>query len=161
MPGIKRRRLGVALTLAAALLSHPVRAADHYDLHFIISLTGSGAFLAKSEQQAIGTAAQLINRNGGIHGKTLVPVFHDDQSSPQVAVQLVSEVLSLHPAVIIGSTSAPYVQFGQFLQANLKQSGINMDLQLVDTSTVISRLYGDGNVASAPIATSDATANTP
>ena len=48
---------------------------------------------------------------------------------------------------IIGSTSAPYVQFGQFLQANLKQANINMDLQLVDTSTVISRLYGDGNVA--------------
>jgi peptide/nickel transport system substrate-binding protein len=58
---------------------------------------------------------------------------------------------------IIGSTAAPYVQFGQFLQANLKQAGINMDLQLVDTSVVISRLYGDGNVASAPIATSGAT----
>ena len=29
---------------------------------------------------------------------------------------------------IIGSTAAPYVQFGQFLQANLKQAGINMDL---------------------------------
>lgn len=61
---------------------------------------------------------------------------------------------------IIGSTATPYVQFGQFLQANLKESGIDMKLELVDTSIVISSLYGDGTVASAPIATSGATADT-
>jgi peptide/nickel transport system substrate-binding protein len=61
---------------------------------------------------------------------------------------------------IIGSTSAPYVAFGQFLQANLKKAGIDMNLQLVDTSTVIANLYGAGNVASAPIATSGGVADT-
>jgi peptide/nickel transport system substrate-binding protein len=61
---------------------------------------------------------------------------------------------------IIGSTATPYVQFGQFLQANLKESGIDMKLELVDTSIVISSLYGEGTVASAPIATSGATADT-
>ncbi|MCU1394999.1 MAG: putative peptide transporter substrate-binding protein [Ilumatobacteraceae bacterium] len=61
---------------------------------------------------------------------------------------------------IIGSTSAPYVAFGQFLQANLKKAGIDMNLQLVDTSTVISQLYGAGTVASAPIATSGGVADT-
>ncbi|MCW2799791.1 MAG: transporter substrate-binding protein [Aeromicrobium sp.] len=61
---------------------------------------------------------------------------------------------------IIGSTAAPYVAFGQFLQANLKKAGIDMNLQLVDTSTVISSLYGAGTVASAPIATSGGVADT-
>ena len=61
---------------------------------------------------------------------------------------------------IIGSTSAPYVAFGQFLQANLKKAGIEMNLELVDTSTVIGRLYGTGDIASAPIATSGGVADT-
>lgn len=58
---------------------------------------------------------------------------------------------------IIGSTSAPYVQFGQFIQANLKQVGIEMNLQLVDSSTVIGRVYGDGDIPASPLATSGAT----
>lgn len=61
---------------------------------------------------------------------------------------------------IIGSTSAPYVAFGQFLQANLKKASINMNLELVDTSTVIKRLYGDFTTPSAPIATSGGVADT-
>lgn len=61
---------------------------------------------------------------------------------------------------IIGSTAAPYVAFGQFLQANLKKADINMNLELVDTSTVINRLYGDFTTPSAPIATSGGVADT-
>lgn len=61
---------------------------------------------------------------------------------------------------IIGSTSAPYVQFGQFLQANLKKAGITMNLSLEDPSTVIPRLYSEGSAASAPIATSGAVVDT-
>ncbi len=60
---------------------------------------------------------------------------------------------------IIGSTAAPYVAFGQFLQANLKESGITMNLELVDTSTVVSRLYAEGTTPSAPIATSGSSAD--
>jgi peptide/nickel transport system substrate-binding protein len=61
---------------------------------------------------------------------------------------------------IIGSTSAPYVAFGQFLQANLKKANIDMKLELVDTSTVIGRIYGDFTTPSAPIATSGGVADT-
>jgi len=61
---------------------------------------------------------------------------------------------------IIGSTAAPYVAFGQFLQANLQKADIDMNLELVDTSTVINRLYGDFTTPSAPIATSGGIADT-
>jgi branched-chain amino acid transport system substrate-binding protein len=87
------------------MLAAPAFAADDtYDIHVIIPLTGGGAFLGKAEQQAIGVAANVINKDGGIHGKKLNPVFHDDQSSPQVAVQLMNDVIALKPAVILGST---------------------------------------------------------
>jgi peptide/nickel transport system substrate-binding protein len=55
---------------------------------------------------------------------------------------------------IIGSTAAIFVQFGELLQSQLKQAGINMDLQLVNQALTVPMLYrtgGHGNVASAPI----------
>ena len=74
-------------------------------MQIIIPLTGGGAFLGKAEQQAIVAAAGVINKDaGGIHGKKLNPVFHDDQSSPQVAVQMMNDVIAAKPAVILGST---------------------------------------------------------
>jgi branched-chain amino acid transport system substrate-binding protein len=94
-----------AVTVLAALAASPALAAgDSYDLPIIVPLTGGGAFLGKAEQQAIGVATGVINQDGGIHGKKLNPVFHDDQSSPQVAVQLMNDVIATHPAVILGST---------------------------------------------------------
>ena len=94
-----------ALVLTAAFAAAPALAADdNYDLNVIIPLTGGGAFLGKAENQALGVAASVINKDGGIHGKKLNLVVHDDQSSPQVAVQLMSQVIAAHPAVILGST---------------------------------------------------------
>jgi branched-chain amino acid transport system substrate-binding protein len=94
-----------ALALTTALVAAPALAADGtYDMHVIIPLTGGGAFLGKAEQQALDLAVGVINKDGGIHGKKVKPVYHDDQSSPQVAVQLMNDVIALHPAVILGST---------------------------------------------------------
>jgi branched-chain amino acid transport system substrate-binding protein len=97
--------LAITTALTTALAAGPALAADDtYDLNVIIPLTGGGAFLGKAEQQALNLAAGVINKDGGIHGKKLNPIFHDDQSSPQVAVQLMTEVIATHPAVILGST---------------------------------------------------------
>lgn len=94
-----------AFALSLAFVAAPARAADDtYDIHVIIPLTGGGAFLGKSEQEAIKVAVGVLNKDGGIHGKKINPIFHDDQSSPQVAVQLTTEVIALKPAAILGST---------------------------------------------------------
>ena len=94
-----------ALALTAAVAAAPALAAgDTYDINVIIPLTGGGAFLGKAENQALGVAASVINKDGGIHGKKVNLVVHDDQSSPQVAVQLMSQVIASRPAVILGST---------------------------------------------------------
>jgi branched-chain amino acid transport system substrate-binding protein len=102
------RAIVAALALTGALSALPAVAADDtYDMNVIVPLTGGGAFLGKAEQHAIGVAASVINQNGGIHGQKLNPVFHDDQSSPQVAVQLMNDIIASHPAVILGSTVSP------------------------------------------------------
>jgi branched-chain amino acid transport system substrate-binding protein len=92
--------LGIAATAASP---YAARAADTYDLNVILSLTGGGSFLGKAEQQALQLAEQSTNETGGIAGKPLHFVFHDDQSSPQVAVQLASQIVAAHAAVEIGA----------------------------------------------------------
>jgi len=121
MPGMTLR--GAWLALATAIVATPAMAADDtYDIHVILPLTGNGAFLGKAEQQAMQVSEPLINKDGGIHGKKINLVFHDDQSSPQVAVQLANDVIATKPAVMLGSSlsaicnaMAPLVQSGPVL----------------------------------------------
>jgi branched-chain amino acid transport system substrate-binding protein len=95
----------VILVVVAALLQGVTfaSAADTWDLNVILPLTGGGAFLGKSEQQSLGQYEKLVNSTGGIHGKPLKFIFHDDQSSPQVAVQIANQVKATNPPVILGS----------------------------------------------------------
>ncbi len=98
-------RGGLAALFAFAVLwAAPARADDFYDIHVIASLTGGGAFLGMEEHDALLLVEKSVNKTGGIHGKKLRYVFHDDQSSPQVAVQLLNDVVALHPAVFMGSS---------------------------------------------------------
>jgi branched-chain amino acid transport system substrate-binding protein len=98
--------IALAAAFAASAAGAPqARAADDtYDLNVIIPLTGGGAFLGKAEQESLNVAEKTLNAAGGIHGKKIRLVFHDDQSTPQVAVQLTNQVVATHPAVILGST---------------------------------------------------------
>lgn len=80
------------------------QAADTYDINVIMPLTGGGAFLGKSEQEAILLAEKLTNDTGGIHGRQVRFIFNDDQSSPQTAVQLTNGILASKPKVVIGSS---------------------------------------------------------
>lgn len=90
--------------LAACLLAAPAHAANTYDIPVVASLTGGGAFLGQEEQQAIQILEKLVNQTGGIHGRKVNFVFHDDQSSPQQAVQLANQVLAAKPSVVLGTT---------------------------------------------------------
>jgi branched-chain amino acid transport system substrate-binding protein len=103
-----KTRFFAASAVAAALflvgLCNPARAADPYEIHVILPLSGPGAFLGKGEQQALQFAEKAVDAAGGIQGRKLSFVYHDDQTNPQIAVQLANDVLALKPAVIIGSS---------------------------------------------------------
>lgn len=116
-----RTRVGFLLLFLAACGVAPTGglAEESYVVNVILPLTGRTSFLGQAEQKSLQIVEKITNRTGGIHGKPLRFVFHDDQSSPQVAVQLTSEIIAAKPAVILGSAQvamcnamAPLVQNG-------------------------------------------------
>jgi branched-chain amino acid transport system substrate-binding protein len=93
----------LALTGTLAGASGTARAADPYPIHVVLPLTGSGAFLGAIIKANLDARLTSINRAGGIDGRPVTFVVHDDQTSPQHAVQVVQEIIATHPTVILGS----------------------------------------------------------
>jgi branched-chain amino acid transport system substrate-binding protein len=94
------------LALAALLMAVASSGAhaEDYPINAILSLTGNGAFLAGGQKKVLELEADIANAQGGIGGKKIRFVYHDDQSSPQVAVQLLNEIMTTHPSVVVGSS---------------------------------------------------------
>jgi branched-chain amino acid transport system substrate-binding protein len=95
---------GLTLSLGAALAALPASAQTPYEIHVMLALTGGGAFLGQAEQKSLQLAEKVVNQTGGIQGAPLKFTFHDDQTSPQVAVQVANEILASKPQVLLGSS---------------------------------------------------------
>ena len=116
---ITLRRHGLALSLFAAMAAAaPALAADPYDIDVVLPLTGGTSFLGKGEQQALQVLEKVVEAEGGIHGRPLRFVYHDDQSSPQTAVQLTTQITSAKPKVIFGSAQVAMCNAMAPLMAN-------------------------------------------
>jgi branched-chain amino acid transport system substrate-binding protein len=101
------RKTLIALGFVVAFLTNgggAARAAETYDIHVILPLTGNGAFLGQGHRDSLDTLAEIVNQSNGIDGRNLRFVYHDDQSNPQVSVQLATEIIAQKPAVILGSS---------------------------------------------------------
>ncbi len=106
-------RLGGLTALAAVLITGlaggaPARAAtsgEPYKIDVMLSLTGSFSFLGTTQVKDITIEQGVINAGNGIHGRPVQFVFHDDQSSPQLAVQLLGQLAADHPKIIVGTNS--------------------------------------------------------
>lgn len=95
---------GVAAVALGLQMGGPANAAQPYDINVIVPMTGGASFVGIGQKDALNALAEYVNKTGGIKGRDLHFVFHDDQSSPQVAVQLTNEILPSHPAVVMGSS---------------------------------------------------------
>ena len=105
MKNIERTGLVATAALALTLSSFSgARAAETYKINVILPLTGSAAFVGQGQKDTLDALAEYENKNGGIKGQNVEFVFHDDQTSPQVAVQLTNSTLGTHPAVVMGSS---------------------------------------------------------
>lgn len=80
-------------------------AADPYDVYVLLPLTGSVSFYAGSQQQVFRAIEAFVNRHGGIKGRPLHFVIQDDQSNPQVDVQLANEIFAKNVPVMLGPTN--------------------------------------------------------
>jgi len=99
-------KTAAAFTVAVAALASAtaVPAADPYEIHVVLPLSGGAAFVGDGHKDTLEALAAVTNKDGGIQGRALHFVYHDDQSSPQVAVQLTNEALQSKPTVILGSS---------------------------------------------------------
>jgi len=97
-----RKAAAIATLIGFVQIASPAIASD-YEINVVLPLTGRTSFLGQSEQKTLQLLERVVNRAGGIEGQQLRFVFHDDQSSPQVAVQLASQIVLGQPAVVIGS----------------------------------------------------------
>ena len=101
-------RLGAraaTLVLGLVICSMPAaRAADPYTFNAILSLTGSGAFLGQDQAAGYKMVEQVVNAAGGINGTPIRFSITDDQSSPQVAAQLTSELVAQKVPMVLGTT---------------------------------------------------------
>lgn len=92
-----------ALLLAAA---GPGRSATPFEIPVMISQTGAAAFLGNEQHQSYTILQDVVNKTGGIRGRPLHFVFYNDQSSPQVGLQIVNELMAKGTTAFIGSSFA-------------------------------------------------------
>lgn len=96
-------RLGLLAVVSALLATFgPARAAEPYTIDVLLPLTGPGALLGTTEQKAMQQFETVYAKGKDIGGRPVHFSFHDDQSSPQTAVQLANEIIAKKPAVMLG-----------------------------------------------------------
>ena len=100
-----RPALATALAAALAILAAPVAApaADPFEIPVVVSLTGSAAFLGRSEAQSLQVIEKYTNAHGGIRGRQIHFAIADDQSTPATSVELLNAALAKKPNVVLGS----------------------------------------------------------
>ena len=100
-----RRIAFSALAAILVALSSGARtvAAEPFTIDVVLSQTGAYAFVGTAFTQHLKVLEDYTNRHGGLHGQPIHFEFHDDQSSPQIAVQLSQAIVAKHPAVVLGA----------------------------------------------------------
>jgi branched-chain amino acid transport system substrate-binding protein len=104
-------RTVAAILTVATLVTPPLAAqAPPVTISAVLSLTGGAASIGTDEAAALRVYESVVNRQGGINGTPVHFAVLDDQSSPQVAVQLATTVLATHPPLMLGSSLAGTTQ---------------------------------------------------
>ena len=92
--------VGLALVLAAT--PAPAVSADPYEITVSLPLTGQASFLGKEAMETLQIIEASVNKSGGIGGRPLHFTPVDDQSSPQIGLQLATLAMARKDAIILG-----------------------------------------------------------
>jgi len=96
--------LALAVAIVALSPAAPARAAQPVEINAILSLTGPAAFLGSKEAQSLQAMETLIDATGGIKGRPLHFTIADDQTNPQLAVQLAAGLAAQKAAAFVGTS---------------------------------------------------------
>jgi branched-chain amino acid transport system substrate-binding protein len=100
-----RRLVSLAAIAALSLFpALPTMAADPYNIDVILPITGTFAFVGTTHQKELVVLEGIVNKQGGIQGRPVHFVFHDDTSNPATSLQIANAVLAAKPAVVMGSS---------------------------------------------------------
>lgn len=105
---MKLRALSTALlaaTLSATTMtigSAAEPAGAPIEVPAILPLTGTFAFFGQASQKTMQLVEERTNAQGGIHGRPVKMVFSDDQSSPQLSVQLMNGLIAKKAPLVLG-----------------------------------------------------------
>lgn len=107
MPTLRPARFFGALFALSVALSGVSLAADGapFEFNMILSTTGPAAVAGVPVSQGVRVLEQMVNAAGGISGRPVKFNILDDQSSPQVAVQLANGLIAKKVPVILGPMS--------------------------------------------------------
>jgi branched-chain amino acid transport system substrate-binding protein len=72
------------------------------EVDVLLSLTGSAGFSGQEIKKTVDLFEANVNAHGGIAGRPLKFLVHDDQTSTQLDVQLINDSISHKRAVVIG-----------------------------------------------------------
>jgi branched-chain amino acid transport system substrate-binding protein len=119
---LTRARRAIAAAVGALLLASVAprvnAAPDPYEIYAVLPATGGAAFLGKQETEALRVFEDEFNRTGGFRGRPLHVVVYDDQTNPQLAVQLTNQALEKHPAIVLDGGPATTCRATAALIAN-------------------------------------------
>jgi branched-chain amino acid transport system substrate-binding protein len=146
-----------AIACAVATPNGARSAPDPYRFNIILSLSGSATFLGKQEQKSFQIEEGLINKMGGIKGRPVKFVYYDDQSSPQVGLQLLKRIVSEKAPFVLGSSiqsvcnaMLPLVDKGPLLycisnsfQPPVGSFGFSGNVSSRDTTTALIRFFSE------------------
>ena len=85
---------GLALVFAPAASAPALAQTSPYEINVILALTGAAAFIGTAEQKSLQLLEASTNKAGGIKGRPVKFVIVDDQSNPQVTVQLANGLIA-------------------------------------------------------------------
>lgn len=97
--------LVLSLLLGASATAAPATG-EPYEINVIIPVTGTLAALGRLYVTELNALTQMTNKAGGINGRPIAFTIGDDQSNPQIAVQLVNVLIAKHVPLIIGPSLA-------------------------------------------------------
>ena len=90
--------------LVLASVARAAGAADPYEIHVLLPMSGSASFYSVSQQQSLKVIETNVNRQGGIAGRPIKFVLHDDQSDAKNDVQFASQIIATKASIMLGPT---------------------------------------------------------
>ncbi len=79
---------------------------DPVEINVILSLAGRFAALGQAQVISLHALEDVVNNGGGIHGRPVHFTIQDDQSQPEVALQIANGIVAKHAAVLLGPTGS-------------------------------------------------------